>query len=119
MPRALRWQRLNRHPKHRFSMLKNMAAGLFLHERIVTTEAKAKVLLPVVNRIFSRAIKNTSISRGKAAAWLKQKPAINKLYDNLLERYTVHAGGIAKLTTLAKNRRGDNSKMAVLELINK
>lgn len=119
MPRSLRWQRLNKHPKHRFSMLKNMAASLIIHERIVTTEARAKVLLPIVNRIFSRAIKNTPISRGKVAAWLKQKTAINKLYDNLLERYTVYAGGVANLSSLPRNRRGDNSKMAVLQLINK
>jgi len=119
MPRSLRWQRLNKYPKHRFSMLKNMAVSLFTHERIVTTQAKAKCLLPIANRIFSRAIKNTPISRGKLAAWLKQKKAIHKVFDNLLERYTENAGGIVKLTPLSKPRRGDNSRMATLELINK
>lgn len=119
MPRSLRWQRLNKHPKHRISMLKNMACSLFLHERIITTESKAKTLLPIVNNIFARALKNTSLMRGKVAAWLRQKSAINKVYDNLLERYTVNAGGIAKLTPLGKPRRGDNSKMAVIELVNK
>jgi large subunit ribosomal protein L17 len=119
MPRSLRWQRLNKYPKHRFSMLKNMAASLVIHERIITTEAKARCLLPIANQIFSRAIKNTPVSRGKLAAWLKQKKAIHKVYDNLLERYTENAGGIARLTPLSKPRRGDNSRMAVIELINK
>lgn len=119
MPKNLLFQRLNKHPKHRYSMLRNMAASLFLHERITTTQGKAKILVPFVNRIFSKSQKNLLVHKNKVLGLVRVKGANYKLYRDIRIRFGSTSGTITTMTPLFKRRRGDNSKMAVVELLKK
>jgi large subunit ribosomal protein L17 len=119
MPKNLNFQRLNKKPKHRFSMLRNMVASLFLHERIKTTQAKAKSLVPFANRLFFKSL-NKNISNGiKAHDLIRVRAANYKLFTHLKYKYATYSGSIIKMTNLSSRRRGDNSKEAMVELVNK
>ena len=112
-------QQLNRTPKHRWSMLRNMTASLFLHERIVTTDAKGKSLMGVVGRMFARALRETKWSQNKVAGLLRVKDANYKLYADLVKRFKLNGGGIARLIHTHQRRKGDCANMVMVELINK
>ena len=88
MGRNIVWQRLNRSPKHRWSMLRNMAASLILHERIITTTARAKALAPLMNKIYLKALKKDKTAYAKVYSLVRIKSACYKLFNNILDRYT-------------------------------
>jgi large subunit ribosomal protein L17 len=119
MPRLHIHQRLNRHPKHRWSMLRNMTASLFLHERIITTDAKAKSLIGVVGRMFSRAVKDSRWSQNKVTGLIRVKDANYKLYTDLVKRFRVSGGQICRLVHLHERRKGDCANMVMVELLKK
>jgi ribosomal protein L17 len=119
MPKIFNFQRLNKHPKHRLSMLKNMAASLFLQERIVTTKGKARVLLPFVDRLFAGSLKNTPHLRRKVMGTLRIRHANIKLMTDIKVRFGSTTGSILRMTPLLARRKGDNSVMARVELYNK
>jgi large subunit ribosomal protein L17 len=96
-----------------------MTASLILQERIITTEAKAKRLLPVVHRFFKLALQKDRHSFLKVNGLLRVNMATYKLYNDIVKRFILHKGGMVRLVPLAERRKGDNSVMATVELINK
>jgi large subunit ribosomal protein L17 len=119
MGRNVVWRRLNMSPKHRWSMLRNMAASLFLHERIITTETKAKCLAILVNRIYIFALRNPRRAYSRVQGMLRAKAATIKLYHNLLNRFRSNLGSITRVIPQEKRRLNDGSKMAIIELVRK
>ncbi len=109
--------KLNRSPSHRKAMFRNMVTSFFEHERIVTTEAKAKALRPLAEKMITLAKRGDLHSRRQALAVLTKKSVTHKLFDEIGSRYMESSGGY---TTIAKlePRRGDAAPMAVIELIN-
>lgn len=120
MPRNVVWQRLNRHPKHRWDMLRNMAISLFTHERITTTYAKAKCLIPVVNKIFSLAVRNTNKAHSKVYGILFSNSYLrDKVFNFYADKYKQNKGGITRLIKLDRRRKGDDAQLAIVELLDK
>jgi large subunit ribosomal protein L17 len=119
MSRLRKYKQLNTYPKKRWSMLRNMTASLFLHERIMTTDARAKALTKAVGAIFRKANKFSSWNRDHIKGLLRVKSANHKLFTDLIRRYRLYGGNIIQKKDILKRREGDCAKMIRVELINK
>ncbi len=103
--------------KHRRSMLANLTKDLIMHERIQTTETRAKEVRKMLDKMVSYGKKNTLVSRRLALAFLhNDKETVKKVFDVLAKRYEKRNGGYTRILKLAE-RRGDDALMVVLELV--
>ena len=119
MARFKRYKSLNTYPKKRWSMLRNMTASLFLHERIVTTNAKALALTKAARDIFAKAMKFSHYNRDHVKGLLRVKDANYKLYTDLVRRFRLSNGNFLKKSTLPIRRTGDCATLVSVELIEK
>lgn len=110
-------RKLNRTPSHRRAMLRNMATSLFLHERIETTTAKAKELRPYAERLITLAKRGDLHARRLAAAKVRDRAVVGKLFDEIGPRYEDRPGGYTRILKLGA-RKGDAAEMALIELVN-
>ncbi len=108
--------KLGRTRAHRDAMLANMAMSLFIHRVIKTTDAKAKALRPVVDRLISTAKKNTLASKREVAKTVRDKEVFKKLYKDILPAMGERSSGFTRVVKLGV-RRGDGALMAVVELL--
>jgi large subunit ribosomal protein L17 len=97
-------------------MLSNMATSLFRHERIQTTNAKAKELRPFAERLITLARRGDLHARRQAARTIHDKEALKKLFDTLGPRYADRAGGYMRILKLGQ-RKGDGAEIALVQLI--
>jgi len=109
-------RKLGRTSSHRQALFRNLATALFAHERIETTEAKAKELRLFVDRLLSLAKRDDTHSRRLVFRDIKSKPVLEKLFGPLAERYADRAGGFTRATKIGP-RRGDCADMVLLELL--
>jgi len=115
-------RKLGRKTDHRMAMLRNLASDLIIHERIETTEAKAKDLKSTVEKIITLGKRGDIHARRQAAAFLYDQEAnedekvIQKLFDDVAERYEDRQGGYTRVLKLGP-RQGDGAKMAIIELV--
>jgi large subunit ribosomal protein L17 len=109
-------RKLGRTKAHREAMLSNMAMSLFSHRMIKTTDAKAKALRPVVDRIISTAKKDTLASRRQVAKIVHVKDVYNKLYTEILPQFSDRDSGFTRVIKLGV-RRGDGAPISVVELL--
>jgi large subunit ribosomal protein L17 len=107
---------LDRPVSQRRLMLRNLAVSLIMHERITTTEAKAKWLRPFVERLVSQAKPRTLSARRQLIQLLNNIPAGHKLVDVLAERFAQRPGGYLRITK-AGARLGDGAATAVIEFV--
>jgi large subunit ribosomal protein L17 len=108
---------LGRTSSHRIAMTRNMAASLIVHERVVTTLPKAKVVKPFVERLVTLAKKESVHHRRLVFAKLRDKEATKKLFETLGPRFQARPGGYCRILRLAKPRVGDNGQRAILEFV--
>ncbi len=97
-------------------MLSNMATSLFRHERIKTTQAKAKELRPYAERLITLARRGDLHARRQAARKIHDKEALKKLFDTLGPRYSDRNGGYMRILKLGQ-RKGDGAEIAVVQLV--
>jgi large subunit ribosomal protein L17 len=109
-------RKLGRTSAHREALLRNLASSLFLHEKIVTTEAKAKELRRVAERMITLAKRQGLHARRRAATVVKDPRALKKLFDSLGTRFQDRPGGYTRITKL-DYRPGDGAPMVAIELI--
>ncbi len=107
---------LGRAPAHRKAMLRNMVTDLLRHEKIRTTEAKAKVLRPLAERMITLGKRESLHARRYAARIIRDKTVLSKLFDDLAPRYAERLGGYTRIIKLS-SRPGDRADMAVIELV--
>ena len=113
------YRKLGRTNKHRRSMLANLTRDLIMHERIETTETRAKEVRKFVDKMITYGKKETLVSRRKALAFLENdNEAVKKIFDDLAKRYATRNGGYTRIYKLDE-RRGDDALMAILELVEK
>ena len=106
-----------RSKNQRHALLKGLAASLIEHERIMTTEAKAKELRPKIEKMITRAKDATLASRRMLLAGLyNNTDVVEKLVSGIAPRYTGRAGGYTRIIKLTP-RKGDASSMAVIEFV--
>ncbi|MBI4599926.1 50S ribosomal protein L17 [Candidatus Uhrbacteria bacterium] len=107
---------LDRKAGPRRALLKNLALQLVAYEKIRTTEAKAKVLRPYVERLITKGRTNTLTARRALLRVLPTETAVKKILEELGPRYTQRAGGYLRITKTAP-RQGDGARMAVIEFV--
>ena len=118
MAHAIAHRKLNRTTSHRKAMFANMAASLIEHEQIVTTLPKAKELKPIMDKLVTLAKKGDLASRRRAIAQIRNKDAVQKLFEVFGERYKDRNGGYTRVLK-AGFRHGDNAPVAVIELVDR
>ncbi len=109
-------RKLGRTSAHRQALLRNLTSSLFLHEKIITTEAKAKELRRVAERMITLAKRQGLHARRLAATVVQDARALKKLFDRLGARYQDRQGGYTRITKLGP-RVGDGAPMVAIELI--
>lgn len=108
-------RKLGRKKEHRERTLRNLATSLVLYEKVRTTEAKAKTLAPIAERLISTALKGTLDARRQAKAFLFDSNAVSKLFEDLATRQGKRNSGFTRITKLPA-RPGDGAPMAMVEL---
>lgn len=106
---------LSRTRTHRRAMLRNMVTSLIMHERIRTTEAKAKELRPYAERLITLAKKGDMHSRRVAGRQIADREALRKLFDQIGPRFEGRPGGYTRILKLGA-RKGDGAELALIEL---
>ena len=101
---------------HQKAMLGNMAASLFAAEAIVTTEAKAKALRPVAEKLITKARKGGVHNHRQVVSFIGDKDMAHKLFEEIGPRYETRPGGYTRILKLGP-RHGDNAPMARIELV--
>ena len=109
-------RKLGRNSSHRRAMMRNMVTSLFEAEKIVTTDARAKELRKIAERMISLGKRGDLHARRQAAAVLRDKKAVAKLFDMIGPRYANRPGGYTRIIKLA-NRQGDNASQSIIELV--
>lgn len=108
--------KLKRSTPHRKSLLANLACSLIEHGRIRTTFGKAKALRPVAEKLVTQAKRNDLHSRRLAIAFLRQKDAVKKLFDEVAPNTGDRPGGYCRITKLGQ-RMTDAAPMAIIEWV--
>ena len=117
MPTPKKGARLGGSPAHQRLILSNLATALFEHGRITTTEAKARVLRPVAEKLITKAKKGDLHNRRQVLSTIKDKGVVHSLFEDIAPRYAERPGGYTRITKIGP-RKGDNAPMAVIELVN-
>ncbi len=107
---------LNRDSGHRQALYRNLVTALLLHEKIVTTEAKAKEVRGMAEKMITLGKQSGLHSYRQALAFITDKKVTEKIFSELGPRYKERAGGYTRIVRLAP-RLGDNAPMVQLELV--
>ncbi len=116
MPTPTKGPRLGGSPAHQRIILANLAADLFEHGRITTTEAKARRLRPYAERLITKAKRDDLHHRRQVLSLIRDKGVVHALFTDIGPRYATRPGGYTRITKIGP-RKGDNAPMAVIELV--
>ena|SRR5690625_4118166 len=109
-------QKLGRTSSHRRALLRHLATAVIDNGRVETTEAKAKAVKPVVEKMITLGKKGDMHARRQAASYLTDEGAVAKLFSEVAPNYAERNGGYTRIVKLGP-RRGDAAPMAVIELV--
>ncbi|TYK47280.1 50S ribosomal protein L17 [Actinomadura decatromicini] len=116
MPKPTKGPRLGGSPAHQRLILANLATALFEHGRITTTEAKARRVRPLAEKLITKAKKGDLHNRRLVARTIRDKSVVHGLFTEIAPRFENRPGGYTRITKLGP-RKGDNAPMAVIELV--
>ena len=116
MPTPTKGPRLGSGPAHERLMLANLATALFEHGSITTTEAKAKRLRPLAERLITFAKRGDLHARRQVLTVVRDNEVVHELFAEIGPRFADRAGGYTRITKIGP-RKGDNAPMAVIELV--
>src|SRR4051812_22562392 len=116
MPTPTKGPRLGGGPQHQRLLLSNLATALFEHGRITTTQAKAKALRPVAERLITFAKRGDIHARRQVMTVVRDPDVVHDLFAEIGPRFAERAGGYTRITKIGP-RKGDNAPMAVIELV--
>jgi large subunit ribosomal protein L17 len=116
MPTPTKGHRLGGSPAHEKHILSNLATALFEHGRITTTEAKARRLRPVAEKLITFAKRGDLHARRQVLTMVTDKGVVHTLFAEIAPEYSERNGGYTRITKIGP-RKGDNAAMAVIELV--
>lgn len=116
MPTPTKGPRLGGSPSHQRIILANLASQLFEHGRITTTEAKAKRLRPLAEKLITKAKRGDIHSRRSVLTTVRDKSVVHTLFTKIAPTFEGRDGGYLRITKVGP-RKGDNAPMAVIELV--
>ena len=111
-------RKLGRSVAHRKALFRNMVTSLLQHEQIRTTDAKAKELRGVAERMITLGKRGTLHARRQALETIRSKAVTSKLFEELAERYRERLGGYTRVIKLGR-RPGDAAEMSIIELVDR
>jgi large subunit ribosomal protein L17 len=116
MPTPTKGNRLGGSPAHERLILSNLASQLFEHGRIVTTQAKAKRVQPLAEKLITKAKRGDLHSRRLVLSTIRDKGVVHTLFAEIAPTFTEREGGYTRITKVGP-RKGDNAPMALIELV--
>lgn len=116
MPKPTKGPRLGSGPSHEKAMMANLATALFQHESVTTTEAKAKRVRPIAERLITYARRGDLHARRQVLSTIRDKSVVHSLFTDIGPRFAERHGGYTRITKIGP-RKGDNAPMAVIELV--
>ena len=109
-------RKLGRTTGHRNALFRNLATALFRYERIETTDAKAKEIRGVAEKLITLAKRGDVASRRLAYRDIRDQDVLHKLFTDIAPRFKARAGGYTRITK-SRIRRGDNAPISIVELV--
>ncbi|MBE0597515.1 MAG: 50S ribosomal protein L17, partial [Desulfuromonadales bacterium] len=109
-------RRLGRNTPHRSAMMRNMVSSLIAHEKIVTTDTRAKELRKVAERLITLGKRGDLHARRQVASVIRDRKVVAKLFDQVGPRFKDRPGGYTRIYKLG-NRLGDNAPLSQIELV--
>lgn len=109
-------RRLGRNSSHRKAMLRNMVTSLLDHEKITTTDARAKEVRKLAEKMITLGKKGDLHARRQALSVVQDKNVVAKLFDRLAPRYAERNGGYTRIMKVG-NRAGDNAPVSIIEFV--
>lgn len=109
-------RKFSRTSAHRIALFRNMATALFRHERIETTDPKAKELRTFAERLITLAKAGDLHSRRQAHRHIRDQDVLSKLFADIGPRFKTRNGGYTRITK-SRIRKGDNAPLSILELV--
>ncbi|WP_028650507.1 50S ribosomal protein L17 [Nocardioides halotolerans] len=116
MPTPKKGARLGGSPSHQRLIVSNLATALFEHGRITTTEARARVLRPVAEKLITKAKRGDLHNRREVLKTIRDKSVVHTLFTEIAPTFEERPGGYTRITKIGP-RKGDNAPMAVIELV--
>jgi len=116
MPTPTKGRRLGGSPAHQRHMMANLATALFEHGRITTTEARARRLRPVAERLITFAKRGDLHARRRVLTTVTDRTVVHTLFTEIAPTFASRDGGYTRITKIGP-RKGDNAAMAVIELV--
>ena len=116
MPAPKKGPRLGSNPTHQKLLLARLAAQLFEHEKVQTTEAKAKALRPKAEKLITFAKRGDVAARREVLRDIPDRDVVHKLFSEIGPRYAERNGGYTRIMKLGQ-RKGDGAPMAIIELV--
>ncbi len=116
MIHGIKQRKLGMFSSYRMSVLRNLTTSLIINGKIETTEAKAREVKKIVEKIITAAKDDTLASRRKAYSLLFKKEAVSKLFELAKNDYAERNGGYTRILKIGL-RRGDNAKIVLIELV--
>jgi len=116
MPTPKKGARLGGSPAHQRLIVSNLATALFEHGRITTTEARARVLRPVAEKLITKAKRGDLHNRREVLKTIRDKSVVHTLFTEIAPTFEERPGGYTRITKIGP-RKGDNAPMAVIELV--
>jgi large subunit ribosomal protein L17 len=109
-------KKLGRDPAHRKALYSNLTGALIEHGRIKTTEAKAKAVKPIAEKMITLGRRGDLAARRQAVSYLRSKDVVHKLFADVAPRFADRPGGYSRIVKLGP-RPGDSADMVYLELV--
>ena len=109
-------RRLGRTTSHRIAMFRNMVTSFLSHERITTTDAKAKELRSIADKMITLGKRGDLHAMRLAASYIREKSVVTKLFTTIAPRFADRPGGYTRIIKLGL-RPGDNAQMSIIELV--
>ncbi len=109
-------RQLGRQTKHRWALFRNLVTSLLDHERIETTEAKAKEIRGFTDRMITLGKEGTLPARRRALGFLRSKAVVSKLFSDVAGRFKDRAGGYTRIVK-TRRRIGDAGELVAIELV--
>lgn len=116
MPKPRKGPRLGAGPAHQRLMLGGLAAALFEHEKVRTTEARARALRPLAERLITFAKRGDVHARREVLKVVPDRDVVHRLFSEIAPRFAERPGGYTRVLKLG-NRNGDGAPMVLIELV--
>ena len=108
-------RKLNRTSAHRKALFRNLVTSLIEHEQVRTTDAKAKELRRIADRMITLGKRGSLHARRQALAYIRRRSVVSKLFDEVAARFKERPGGYTRVVKIG-HRHGDAAHMSVIEL---